>query len=1037
MEYRLGLDIGTNSIGWCVMELDGEKRPITVHDAGVRIFSDGRDPQDGSSLAVTRRVARQMRRRRDRYLRRRERLMEALVKHGFMPGERKERKALEALDPYEIRARGLDERLEPYQMGRALFHLNQRRGFRSNRKVDQGDEKESGKIKSAVGKLALEMERDGARTLGEYLHRRRKRSEENHRNEEKTMLPVRARLIGEGAKAEYELYPSRDMIEHEFDTLWAAQEKHDPALYTQEAREELRDIILFQRPLRPVQSGKCTLDPTDKRAPMALPLAQRFRIYQELNHLRLIEPDHTDHPLTLAQRDLLADRLLTRGKVTFDAMRKALKLEQNVHFSHETEKRKHFDGDQTAMALAKADRFGKHWRALAPSEQAAVVERLLDEESSDAEVAKWLIESYLLAPENAEHVAAARLPQGHSRLGRRALERIVPILEREVITYDKAVQEAGYAHHSDFPPGELLDELPYYGESLERHVAFGTGEPEDPEEKRLGKIANPTVHIGLNQTRKLVNALIEKHGQPAQIIVELARELKSSFEERERLRKEQAENQRKNDVRREKLASLGLADTGENRLRLRLWEELNHDAMDRRCVYTGEQISLTRLFSEEVEIEHILPFARTLDNGYANKTVSLRRANRVKGNLTPYEAFGHSPAGFNWDEIRARSQALPRNKRWRFGAGAMERFEGEEAGFLDRQLNETRYLSRVVREYLMHVCDPNQVWVSPGRLTAMLRGKWGLNTILSGNPAKNRDDHRHHAVDAAVVGVTDRSLLQRVSTAAGRAREGDAQRLLGDMPLPWEGFRGDLDRAVSGIVVSHRPDHGAGGKLHEETAYGIVDDHTLVFRKPLASLTRSEVANIRDPKIREEALAAVEGASGKRELAEALRSFAAEKGMRRVRILKTEAGFIPIRDREGKPYKALIPGENHHVDIIERDGRWEGEAVSVFHANQKGYQPAWMRENPRPKLIMRVHKGDLIKLLDKNGEEQVMRVVQLWKGLFCLAEHNEGGNLQQRHKDLEDSFRWDFASFSKLKDRKARKVHVDVLGRVHDPGAPR
>src|SRR5690554_5207901 len=102
--YRLGLDLGTNSIGWAVLALGEAGRPISIEDCGVRIFSDGRNPKDKTSLAVARRGARSMRRRRDRYLRRRRKLLHALTELGLMPLDPSERKALAALDPYEIRS---------------------------------------------------------------------------------------------------------------------------------------------------------------------------------------------------------------------------------------------------------------------------------------------------------------------------------------------------------------------------------------------------------------------------------------------------------------------------------------------------------------------------------------------------------------------------------------------------------------------------------------------------------------------------------------------------------------------------------------------------------------------------------------------------------------------------------------------------------------------------------------------------------------------------------------------------------------------
>ena len=165
MATRLGLDIGTNSIGWALLELKDDK-PCRIIRTGVRIFSDGRNPKDGSSLAVTRRLARQQRRMRDRKLKRQRRLIDALVKTSLMPSNAAARQALEHVDPYEIRAKALDERVDAHHLGRALFHISKRRGFKSNRKTDGGDS-ESGVMASSISATRQQMAADGARSYGE------------------------------------------------------------------------------------------------------------------------------------------------------------------------------------------------------------------------------------------------------------------------------------------------------------------------------------------------------------------------------------------------------------------------------------------------------------------------------------------------------------------------------------------------------------------------------------------------------------------------------------------------------------------------------------------------------------------------------------------------------------------------------------------------------------------------------------------------------------------------------------------------------
>jgi CRISPR-associated endonuclease Csn1 len=1030
MAYRLGLDLGTNSIGWCLLNLNQQGEPDRLIRLGARIFPDSRDPQSGTSLAVDRRLARQMRKRRDRFLRRRGRFLDALIRHGLMPTDVAERKKLVELDPYLLRKRGLDEQLPLPEFGRVLFHLNQRRGFRSNRKVDKGADNESGKIRGAVTATREMLGRDNARTVGEWLACRHERREQ-----------VRARLRGLGAKATYDLYIDRDMIAQEFDELWKKQSLHNPSKLTEAARAELRDILLYQRPLKPVRAGRCTFEPDDDRAPLALPSSQRFRIYQELNNLRILSEGLTETSLTLEQRNTIAADLLCGKKRSFDQIRRALKLPATARFNLESEKRKELKGCATAAVLGHKTRFGTAWHELPLARQNEIVEKLLATES-EADLTAWLERECALSTDAARMVATANLPDGYGRLGRKALSKILPKLVESVVTYDSAVKAAGNVSHSDFYTGEIHDSLPYYGKALERHVGFGTGEVGHPDEKRYGRIANPTVHIGLNQLRKLVNAVIEVYGRPDEVIIEVARDLKLSFAKRREIEAEQAERQKQNDEFRSKLASLGLPDNAENVLRMRLWTELNPtDPADRRCPFTSKPISLTKLFSPEVEIEHLLPFARTLDDSIANKTVSLRRANRDKGNNTPFEAFGHSPSGYNWTTILERAQSFPTNKRWRFAENAMERYLRDEKDFLARHLNDTAYLSRVAKEYLSTICSPARIWVTPGRLTAMLRAKWGLNSILSDTDRKQRNDQRHHAIDAVVIAVADRALLKRVADAAGRAHNAGLERLLSNMPHPWNNFREAVESAIEHTVVSYKPDHGHQDKMHNKTAYGFVEQPDgdgvarVVHRINLADLKPGHLetdANdgVRDLTLRKQLRDAVDGAAGA-EFKKRLLAFSERTGIRRVRVTE-KLSVIAVPD---SPFKGYKGDSNYAFEIYRKeDGGWDSNLVTSYEANQvkppERLRDRYLAMNGRP-LIMRLCKNDLIAI-ENDDKRRIMRVAGIGKTL-TLAEHH-AANTDSRNRDKDDTFKYEYPGASALYKLKARRVFVDLLGRVLDPG---
>jgi CRISPR-associated endonuclease Csn1 len=1062
MRWRLGGDLGTNSLGWAAVELDRDGNPCRVIAAGSRIFSDGRDPKSGASLAADRRAARAMRRRRDRFKQRQAALLKHLTLAGLFPADDPDREALAGLDPFALRAQALHEALPLHHIGRALFHLNQRRGFKSNRKADRGKNDESGKISLGVGRLYEAMSDKGAATLGEYLNGLRAVAIDPN-----TIPSVRTRLRPEAGEG-YDFYPDRHMLEEEFGAIWAAQAPYHPEALTAEIKSRLFEVIFHQRPLKQPRVGTCMLVVGEERLPKAHPLFQRRRLLEELNALKIVMPGAAAETVTRDQRDLLYLKLKDKRSVTFESLRKTLKLDPDARFNKESENRKDIKGDEVAAELGAKTRFGHRWQNLDSAERWEIVSRIRSQESDEDEAALriWLEEVHRLTPEQARATAGARLPEGFGRFGKTATTGLIEALREEVIAYSDAVQKAGFGHHSDFRTGEILDELPYYGTALERHIMPGTGDPTDPEEMRVGRLTNPTVHIGLNQLRRVVNRLIKLYGPPEQIAIELARELKLDDERKREINIRNRENREAAIKRSEKLVGVGIADKGANRALLKLWEELNpENVLDRRCVYTGRQISVEMLFSDAVEVDHILPFSATLDDSNGNRLLCLREANRAKRKRSPYEAFGHQA---DWEEIAARAARLPREKRWRFEPDAMSRFDAQ-GGFLARQLVDTQYLSRLAREYLSTLYPDSgegsgHVWVSPGRLTEMLRRSWGLNSLLpdhnfggGADQPKNRRDHRHHAIDAVVIAVTDRRLLQLIAREAGQRGHEAAHRMTADLPKPWEGFNDQLRDVVRGIVVSHRADHGTAaktgqangrdstaGRLHNDTAYGLTGEKDekgsdiVVHRVPIVALKKAtDIEGVRDPDLRAALLAWTTGLEGKAFEAKLLKfpelGPLPFRGIRRLRLTEP-LSVIAIRDKDGRVYKGYKGDSNFRYDIWElKDGKWAAEIVSMFDAHQAGWSSAIRSDNPTAKKVLKLHRDDLLAI-ERNGSTELVRVVKFSEKQLALAAPHEGGQLKVRAADKDDPFTYLYPSPNTLKAWKARQVRIDELGRVFDPG---
>ena len=1053
-KYRLGLDLGTNSIGWAAVSLDDNDEPNGVLGMGVRIFPDGRDAQSKTSNAVDRRIARGQRRGRDRYLKRRGELMEALVEFGLMPQNEPQRKKLEQLNPYLLRVCALDQPLEPFELGRALFHLDQRRGFKSNRKAG-GDEAEGKNMGATIGELRQKIEDSGARTLGEFLAHR-------HENGE----TVRAR---EGTG----LYPDRSMYEAEFNAIQKTQAPHHAL--NGEQWDRLRETIFFQRPLKPVHPGWCQFEfeSEERRAARALPVFQEFRMLQEVGNLKVRDGFQPERSLNDRERERFLKRLRSGKDIDFRKLTRDLGLPHGLTFNLARGGREKIDGDKSAAALGNKDLFGSRWLNLSLPERNEIVRFLLDTEEPEA-VKQKARKEWGLNDAQAEAVSKVSLVTGYGNLSEKAIRNILTHLEAGM-GYDQAVVAAGYRHHSVFRNDGAHECLPYYGEALPRD-AVGADPSKDPEKDgepaRYGRFPNPTVNIGLNQLRRVVNRLIEVHGKPEEIIVELARDLKSNREQLRNYESQQKKGREANQRFRNDLEDAEHAVTSEVLRKLRLWEEQGQP-QHRVCPYTGQNLSFSMVVSSQTEIDHILPFSKTLDNSVANMVVCIASANRDKGNRSPYEAFGHGPQGYDYQEILARTKDFPSNKRWRFQSDALTQFE-EEDRFLDRQLNETSYLSRSAKNYLAYLYDEkgegrNRVRAAPGRMTALLRRGWGLEGILRVTEegeitGKQRDDHRHHAVDAFVVACTSQGLLQKFALAAGGSH--NPEERLNAVPkdvLPWEGFhRSQLTPFLDRLVVSYKPDHGTRGilgrttaQLHNETAYGLVElsengPSLVVVRKRVSDIKkRSELNDVRDPVMREALLELWDEVAEEGGKAAVFAERAAKIGVRldrrlqtvrRVRILSRQT-VIPIEQPPGKPdagkaYKGYLPGGNEFADVWRMPDTnlgWKIVPVPTFYANQKDFNIEEFRPHPAAKRLMRLQIDDM-GAIGEGSERRIVRVRKITNaasGAFVVLDDHKEVNVPGRvGKDMRENK----YSARQLKQHRFRKVGVDEIGRVRDPG---
>jgi CRISPR-associated endonuclease Csn1 len=1021
----LGLDLGANSVGWALVEFR-DKQPFGITASGARVFEAGVDGQleagREESRTVERRGARQRRRQTDRRSRRMANVCSALQRSGLLPqcdawSGTARHAMLKEIDqtivtrhasngtesnglaqlPYHLRDRALDEKLELHEIGRAIYHLAQRRGFLSNRKTG-GDDEESGEVKPAISRLAREIENAGARTLGEYLH---------------GVDPIVEQRLRRR-------WTARQMYQDEFDAIWSAQSAYYPQILTDKRRKELYDSIFLQRPLKSQKGliGKCEFEKAERRAPWALLPAQSFRLLQRVNDL-IVEPfDAEPRPLTNEERAKLADALQREEDMTFAKIRTLLNLKKCA-FNLERGGEKRLKGNTTAARIRKA--IGPRWDELDYGQQQALVGELLgvtDEET----MARRGREAWGLDDDTARKLAAVRLQPGFCNLSKKALKKILPRMQ----------QGESYATAWNTVYGEQdwvkipTEFLPTVQESIVN-------------------LRNPAVMRTLTELRKVVNAIIREYGKPDEIHVELARDLKRPPKNRQEIYKRNRAQEKRRDDMRKALQKKGIANPSRADIeKALLWEECNHE-----CPYTGKPISWGALFGEhaQFDVEHIIPFSKSLDNSFLNKTLCYHEENRNrKGNRSPYDTYTEAELEVIVERVKRFNGDAKKRKLELF---TMKEINTEE--FVSRQLNDTRYASKEAKKFLGYLYGEealSRVQATGGQVTGYLRWAWDLNKVLSDGDKKSRDDHRHHAVDALVVALTNRATVKRIADAAKRQfdEKGRSRGWWRRVEDPWDGFLQDVQQSIDGITVSHRVSRKVAGRLHEDTNYSAPrkdkdGSEYVVVRKPLSEkFKQKDIHNIVDPAVRAVVQDWYDEHSGdsKAAFADPANHPRMPNGLpiHRVRTRNKEKVFAVGSDGQTR---YVTNTSNHHMAIYgttDSKGRtkWDFEMVSLLEANRRRRkkQSIVQRESAKGAFRFSLNSGCLVQLDDEGGERSIWVVRTISNGNAELCRVNDARDKATMKAAMKENKTGDWAkrSVDTLRKLNCTKVDVSLIGDI-------
>lgn len=898
--YTLGLDMGVASIGWAVTE-----NASNFIDAGVRIFPAGIDNFGTSKqthLNQVRRAKRGSRRLCERKSKRLTLLRNILTKLGWMPLEAQALETWTQQDVYLLRSRAISEKLTLSEIGRIIYHLNQRRGFLSLRKNEAKSKsgKEADELKGMLGEieqLKCAIQTGGYKTLGNYLHHIYQKSDGQERLRKRHTL--------------------RSMIYDEFSLIWQTQSAHHPELndtlrYGSHGRREnptnvtkpvprmagkslleqfgLENITFLQRCVywRESSIGQCELEKSQFRAPLADRRFQEFRMLSELNNLRIFDRSTPNTPvertLTDAERTAALAYLSHTEKPSLAGLRKKIAAlpsspaATQFTLNLEANKRESISGLETEMKLEKV--LDRKWTDLADLTKNQLVDALVmpqfDAKSrratqrTDPEMEQLLL-SILPSLTVSEIAKLIELyfPAGTCGLSAMALERLLPHMRRGLVYQGK--DETNSARHlAGYPRRDedqklTLDLLPRLEDLTDPE--HSSHDPHFPQ------INNPLVLRSLHELRKVVNGIVRKYGKPARIHIEMARDLKMNSKQREEHANFTKQNEKDRAAASKALLDMGIWPTYDSILLHRLWIEQN-----KQCLYSGKPISFESLTTGLVDIDHIYP-RRAGDDSYMNKVLCFSSENRAKNDRLPAIWLAGDQAKF--DALTQRAASLPVAKQKRIAATQIPDH------FTSGDLNDTAYMARTARHYLsLLVEQPHHVFCTKGKHTAFLRKRWEIqhllettakptHQVLDGPVSKNREDHRHHALDAIVIALCTPSLVQKISQQLkyqGSWKEADTKNgktyrlfrlkpAVDDLSPPWPAFPVAVKSSLDAIWVSHRPDRKVSGPLHEETNYGATTTPgEIVIRKSLASLKPEfkKLKDIRDSKIREIVIAYVQ-----------------------------------------------------------------------------------------------------------------------------------------------------------------------------------
>lgn len=809
MAYTLGLDLGSSSIGWAIIDTAKDSKAEIVA-MGSRILPLTTDDKDefvkGNTITKNgkRTQRRTQRKGQDRYQLRRKYLIEALKSKDMLPDDTT--RNLEKMQLWETRAKAATEQVSLKELGRILLHLNQKRGYKSSRSEANMDKKDTEYV--AQIKDRYDHINQLGYTIGQYFFKELQAD---------NLFKVKTKIF------------PREAYIAEFDAICATQRNFYPEVLTTEFIAQLRnEIIYYQRALKS-QKGLVSVCDFEgvwregkdgkeyftgpKVAPKASLLFQAERLWEVVNNIKLTNKRGDALEIPLDKKQQIFNHLDNNAKLSFIKLLKILGLEAIDGWYGNQMLSKGIQGNPVKIKLQECftkETLKAHPELLSfeveviqedwvdPETGETIQKPIIDNDKLESQASyklwhiiysipntdvcrKVLLKQFpYLSEEEADKLSRIDfVTMGYGNKSAKMMRKILPYL-MEGSLYSDACAKAGY-NHSNSLTNEQRDalKLEYKLESLPKN-----------------SLRQPIVEKILNQMINLVNALVEKYGSFENIRVELARELKQSREERSNAYLSNTKREREAKTLAASLQEMGIRTTRNNVLKYRLFKEIDEQEskFSAFCIYCGKQLGFEQTFrGAEVDVEHIIPKSRLFDDSQSNKTLAHRSCNATKGDRTAYDFMKETKSPEEFEGYLERVNSLFDRKLINKAKRDKLLMSSDKIpnDFIERQLRESQYIAKKAVEILSKIC--RNVNVTGGGITAYLREIWGWNDVLmnlqlpkykqcglteivewertgttfSREEIKGwtkRDDQRHHAVDALVVACTKQSYIQRINT---------------------------------------------------------------------------------------------------------------------------------------------------------------------------------------------------------------------------------------------------------------------------------